>query len=302
MNVHTDPTKRHQAVLIFDVMNGNINGDPDMENLPRTDPETEHGWVSDVCLKRKVRNFVQATTDQRIFIEHGGASLNSKNKQALEAVGAEPKKATVEQRSNARDWMCQNYWDIRMFGAMLATGKEAGEKENVNKLPVVTGPVQLQAMSASVDRVLPIDTGITRGAVTKEEDLAKERTIGRKTLLPYGLFISHWFFDPYRARETGVTEDDLTLLWEALEWRMWEIDRSAARGLVSTRGLYVFSHDNPRGNAPAHKLFELISVDRDQAVDVPRSFGDYTVRVADDGLPQGVTLTALVEARQGVAA
>jgi CRISPR-associated protein Csd2 len=297
MTIHTDPTKRHQAVLIFDVMNGNINGDPDMENLPRTDPETEHGWVSDVCMKRKVRNFVQATTDQRIFIEHGGASLNSKNKQALEAVGAEPKKATVEQRSNARDWMCQNYWDIRMFGAMLATGQKEG-----TDIPALTGPVQLEAMSASVDRVLPVDVSITRGVVTKEEDLAKERTMGRKTLLPYGLFVSHWFFDPFRAKDTGVTEDDLALLWEALEWRMWEIDRSAARGLVSTRGLYVFSHDNPRGNAPAHKLFDLIKAEKRPDVEIPRSFGDYTVRVADDGLPQGVTLTALVEARQGVAA
>jgi CRISPR-associated protein Csd2 len=297
MNVHTDPTKRHQAVLIFDVMNGNINGDPDMENLPRTDPETEHGWVSDVCMKRKVRNFVQATTDQRIFIEHGGASLNSKNKQALEALGAEPKKATVEQRSNARDWMCQNYWDIRMFGAMLATGQKEG-----TDIPALTGPVQLEAMSASVDRVLPVDVSITRGVVTKEEDLAKERTMGRKTLLPYGLFVSHWFFDPFRAKDTGVTEDDLALLWEALEWRMWEIDRSAARGLVSTRGLYVFSHDNPRGNAPSHKLFNLIKAEKRPDVEIPRSFGDYTVRVADDGLPQGVTLTALVEARQGVAA
>jgi CRISPR-associated protein Csd2 len=297
MTIHTDPTKRHQAVLIFDVMNGNINGDPDMENLPRTDPETEHGWVSDVCMKRKVRNFVQATTDQRIFIEHGGASLNSKNKQALEALGAEPKKATVEQRSNARDWMCQNYWDIRMFGAMLATGQKEG-----TDIPALTGPVQLEAMSASVDRVLPVDVSITRGVVTKEEDLAKERTMGRKTLLPYGLFVSHWFFDPFRAKDTGVTEDDLALLWEALEWRMWEIDRSAARGLVSTRGLYVFSHDNPRGNAPAHKLFDLIKAEKRPDVEIPRSFGDYTVRVADDGLPQGVTLTALVEARQGVAA
>jgi CRISPR-associated protein Csd2 len=297
MTIHTDPTKRHQAVLIFDVMNGNINGDPDMENLPRTDPETEHGWVSDVCMKRKVRNFVQATTDQRIFIEHGGASLNSKNKQALEAVGAEPTKATVEQRSNARDWMCQNYWDIRMFGAMLATGQKEG-----TDIPALTGPVQLEAMSASVDRVLPVDVSITRGVVTKEEDLAKERTMGRKTLLPYALFVSHWFFDPFRAKDTGVTEDDLALLWGALEWRMWEIDRSAARGLVSTRGLYVFSHDNPRGNAPAHKLFELIKAEKRPDVEIPRSFGDYSVRVADDGLPQGVTLTALVEARQGVAA
>src|SRR5215212_7226361 len=282
MNVHTDPTKRHQAVLIFDVQNGNINGDPDMENLPRTDPESEHGWVSDVCLKRKVRNYIQTTTDEQIFIEHGGAPLNHKNRDALLEAGADPKKATPEDRRSARQIMAERYWDVRMFGAMLATGKNEG-----TELPTFTGPVRVQAMSPSVDRVLPVDTGITRGVVTKEEDLEKERTMGRKTLIPYGLYVSRWFFDPYRAKDTGVTEDDLTLLWEALEWRMWEIDRSAARGLVSTRGLYVFSHDNPRGNAPAHKLFELISVDRDQAVDVPRSFGDYTVRVADDGLPQG---------------
>ena len=294
MTIHTDPTKRHQAVLLFDVQNGNVNGDPDMENLPRTDPETEHGWVSDVCLKRKIRNYVQATTDEGIFIEHGGAPLNHKNRDALLEAGAEqPKEATSEERANARQIMCQRYWDVRMFGAMLATEVS---------IPALTGPVQLEAMSASVDRVLPVDVSITRGVVTKEEDLAKERTMGRKTLLPYALFVSHWFFDPFRAKDTGVTEHDLALLWEALEWRMWEGDRSAARGLVSTRGLYVFSHDNPRGNAPAHKLFDLISVERDQAVDAPRSFGDYTVRVADEGLPQGVTLTALVEARQGVAA
>jgi CRISPR-associated protein Csd2 len=297
MTVHTDPTKRHQAVLIFDVQNGNINGDPDMENLPRTDPETEHGWVSDVCLKRKIRNYVQATTDEGIFIEHGGAPLNTKNRDALEAIGAEPKKATSEERANARQIMCQRYWDVRMFGAMLATGHKEG-----TDIPALTGPVQLEAMSTSVDRVLPVDVSITRGVVTKEEDLAKERTMGRKTLLPYALFVSHWFFDPFRAKDTGVTEDDLALLWEALEWRMWEIDRSAARGLVSTRGLYVFSHDNARGNAPAHKLFDLIKAEKRPDVEIPRSFGDYTVRVADDGLPQGVTLTALVEARQGVAA
>jgi CRISPR-associated protein Csd2 len=184
-----------------------------------------------------------------------------------------------------------------MFGAMLATGQKEG-----TDIPALTGPVQLEAMSASVDRVLPVDVSITRGVVTKEEDLAKERTMGRKTLLPYALFVSHWFFDPYRARETGVSEEDLSLLWSALEWRMWEVDRSAARGLVSTRGLYVFSHDNPRGNAPAHKLFGFIQAEKRPDVEIPRSFGDYTVRVDDDGLPQGVTLTPLVEARQGVAA
>src|SRR5215207_4094801 len=189
MAVHTDPNRRHHSVLLFDVTNGNVNGDPDMENLPRTDPESEHGCVSDVCLKRKVRNFVQATTDHDIFIEHGGAPLNTKNRDALEAIGAEPKKATTEDRASARDWMCQNYWDVRVFGAMLATGQKEG-----TDIPALTGPVQLEAMSASVDRILPVDVSIIRGVVTKEEDIAKERTMGRKTLLPYGLFVSHWFF------------------------------------------------------------------------------------------------------------
>jgi CRISPR-associated protein Csd2 len=248
---------------------------------------------SRTCLKRKVRNYVQATTDEGIFIEHGGAPLNHKNRDAIEATGAELKKATPEQKANARQIMCERYYDVRMFGAMLATGTKEG-----TDIPALTGPVQIPAMSASVDRVLPVDTQITRGVVTKEEDISKERTMGRKTLLPYGLFVSYWFFDPFRARETGVTENDLELLWSALEWRMWEVDRSAARGLVSTRGLYIFSHTNPRGDAPAHKLFDLIKVQKRPDVEIPRSFSDYDVMVDEDAVPQGVTLTTLVEARQ----
>lgn len=294
---HTDPTKRHDFVLIFDVTDGNPNGDPDGGNLPRTDPETMQGIVTDVCLKRKVRDYITVASDNNIYMEHKGAALNAQNRKAFEAIGVEPKKATSENRDNARDWMCENFYDIRMFGAVLSTGQSLGLNAGQ-----VRGPVQL-TFARSVDPVLPQDISITRVAITREEDRegGKETEMGRKTLIPYGLYIGHGFFSPHLAKQTGVTEEDLVLFWNALA-NMWEFDRSAARGLAATRGLYVFTHESPLGNAPAHKLFDLVRVVRNEGVEAPRAFTDYTVTVAEGDIPAGVTLDAVVEARAGVTA
>ena len=287
--MHTDPTKRHDFVLIFDVTDGNPNGDPDAGNLPRTDPETMQGIVTDVCLKRKVRDYVTLASDNNVYVEHKGAALNAQHRRAFEATGVDPAKATRPDRDNARDWMCENFYDVRMFGAVMTTGINAGQ---------VRGPAQF-TFARSVDPVLPQDISITRVAITREEDReSKETEMGRKTLIPYGLYIGHGFFSPALAAQTGVTEDDLALFWRALA-NMFEIDRSAARGFMATRGLYVFSHHSSLGNAPAHTLFDLIQVERNEGVEAPRSFGDYTVTVDEDALPDGVELTPIVEAREG---
>jgi CRISPR-associated protein Csd2 len=294
---HTDPTKRHDFVLIFDVTDGNPNGDPDGGNLPRTDPETMQGIVTDVCLKRKVRDYVTLASDNRVYVEHQGAALNSQHHKAYDAQGEKPGNVTREQRDNAREWMCENFYDIRMFGAVMTTNVNAGQ---------VRGPIQL-TFARSVDPVLPQDIGITRVAITKEEDRytkegkIKKTEMGRKTLIPYGLYIGHGFFSPHLAEQTGVTERDLELFWTALA-NMWEFDRSAARGFMATRGLYVFTHDSSLGNAPAHKLFDLVRVARNEGVETPRAFTHYTVTVAEGDIPAGVTLDAIVEARAEVTA
>ena len=290
---HTDPNRRHDFVLLFDVTDGNPNGDPDAGNLPRTDPETMQGLVTDVSLKRKVRNFVstvsadekdaQASSRNKIFVEHHGV-LNEQIERAYDALEL-PKdgKTNRDNSSKARDWMCQNFYDIRMFGAVMSTGLNAGQ---------VRGPMQL-TFARSSDPVLPQDLAITRMAVTDSKDREKLQTIGRKTLIHYGLYTGHGFFSPHLANDTGADEDDLELFWQALI-HMWSFDRSASRGLMAPRGLYVFSHDNKLGNAPAHKLFEHISVSRNDESKPPRAFTDYTVTV-DESMPEGVTLTKLLE-------
>lgn len=293
---HTDPTKRHDFVLIFDVTDGNPNGDPDGGNLPRTDPETMQGIVTDVCLKRKVRDYITVASDNNVYVEHKGVALHVQHRRAFEGIGVEPKKATPQERDNARSWMCANFYDVRMFGAVLAVGQSAGLNAGQ-----VRGPVQM-TFARSVDPVLPQDISITRVAITREEDReTKETEMGRKTLIPYGLYVAHGFFSPHLAEQTGVTEEDLVLFWNALA-NMWDFDRSAARGLAATRGLYVFTHESPLGNAPAHKLFDLVRVVRDERVEAPRAFTDYTVTVAEGDIPAGVTLDAVVEARAGVTA
>ncbi len=295
-SVYTDPTKRHDFLLLFDVTDGNPNGDPDAGNLPRVDPETMQGMVTDVCLKRKVRNCVDATRGSerryKIFVENRGYLVDHK-KRAYEAVGA--KKGDDAKADEAQQWMCQNYFDIRMFGAVLV-GKK-GEGYNCGQ---VRGPVQL-TFARSIDPVVPLDLSITRVALENpgdkpredEDEKAATGTMGRKALLPYGLYRGYGFFTPHFAAKTGVTAEDLSLFWEALQ-QMWAIDRSAARGLMALRGLYVFSHDTAVGKAPAQTLFELIRVAQNQGVTAPRAFTDYCVNVNEEGVPEGVTLARLV--------
>jgi CRISPR-associated protein Csd2 len=294
---HLDPTKRHEFVLLADVVKGNMNGDPDGSNLQRTDPDTMQGEATDVCFKRKIRNYVALASDENIYVEHQGIALNDQHRKAYAALGDSAGESERVRRDNARDWMCSHFWDIRMFGAMLATDVNAGQ---------VRGPVKM-VFPTTVDEVLPRDITIARSAITNEEDRyrkndrgevvsIKETEFGRKTIIPYGLFVARGFYSAHFARQTGVTESDLSLFWDALV-NMFEVDRSASKGLQSTRGLYVFTHTNLLGNAPAHKLFDLIRVQRKDGVEVARGFEDYNVFVDESGVPDGVSLKAIVEAR-----
>lgn len=388
--IYTDPNKRHDFVLIFDVTDGNPNGDPDGGNMPRTDPETMQGLVTDVALKRKVRNFiatVAADEDDaekagrlKIFIEHHGV-LNDQIRRAYieqgmnvgqavrEFIVKEGKSAADVEKLNqliaglkgvssdlpsafnfidedtdeqepavleysgeltpdelksaldeienldkavrkfveatakksgkpdknranaekARGWMTANFYDVRMFGAVMSTGLNAGQ---------VRGPVQL-TFARSIDPVLPKDYAVTRVAVTDAKDREKLQTIGRKAQIPYGLYVGYGFFSPHLAsgvnghKGSEVTESDLELFWQALI-HMWSFDRSASRGLMAPRGLYIFSHENKLGNAPAHKLFERISVKSNTNGAPPRAFTDYIVTL-DEAIPEDVTLTKLLE-------
>ncbi|HLZ71304.1 MAG TPA: type I-C CRISPR-associated protein Cas7/Csd2 [Dehalococcoidia bacterium] len=298
--VYTNPGRRHDFVLLFDVQDGNPNGDPDAGNLPRVDPETMQGLVTDVCLKRKVRDWVDVAFGEKdrfkIYVQAGGEALNTKHDRAykaldLKSTGAKQNKSDVEQ---ARAWMCQNFYDIRMFGAVMSTGVNCGQ---------VRGPVQL-TFARSLDPIVPLDLSITRVAVTRPEDATiavseegqgttgKQTEMGRKALVPYGLYRAYGFFNPHFAQSTGAGEDDLSLFWQALQ-QMWDLDRSSSRGLMGCRGLFVFSHDSPLGNAPAQRLFELVHTPPSQNK-APRSFADYDVRVDEAAVPEGVTLTRLV--------
>lgn len=300
---YTDITRRHDFVLLFDVTDGNPNGDPDAGNLPRVDPETMQGLVTDVALKRKVRDFVDvAQGDQgrfKIYVQSGGDALNAIHRRAYEALkmkssGTKQNKDDVDK---ARAWMCQNFYDIRMFGAVMTTGVNCGQ---------VRGPLQL-TFARSHNAVVPLDISITRVAVTKEEDVkivvseetgegksGKQTEMGRKSLVPYGLYRAHGFFNPHFAKQTGATSDDLALFWTALQM-MWDLDRSASRGMMTCRGIYIFTHESNLGNAPAHKLLDLIRIEKHPDVIAPRAFRDYTVTVDEAGLPTQVTLTRLVE-------
>jgi len=379
MTNHLNPNYRHDFVLLFDVKDGNPNGDPDGGNMPRTDAETSHGLVTDVCLKRKIRNYVatyneyEATAAEKsrlkIFVEHHSV-LNDKIRDAYIAEGIPVGKsakdviqeekilagirelqvylpsaftfidndedsgevdATLEysgelsndeikefydreevaelfkqnsklsrfikalvkkadkpdkNRANAekaQKWMCANFYDIRMFGAVLSTGLNAGQ---------VRGAMQL-TFGRTFDPVQPQDLAVTRVAVTDAKDREKLQTIGRKTLIPYGLYKSHGFYSPAFAAKTGVTEADLDLFWQALI-QMWDLDRSASRGMMSPQGLYVFSHESKLGNAPAHKLFERVKVELKPDVATPRKFSDYQVTVDEESLPDRVHLTKLI--------
>ena len=366
MSDPTDPRRRHDFILVFDVTDGNPNGDPDAGNLPRTDPETRQGLVTDVALKRKVRNFVVTSSlgeqdasrqaRNKIFVEHHGV-LNEKIRRAYLELGmatGTPVTETVpdalltslqlakealpdafilddssstltysgelsadelntafdeldvdldvsaraflesvvkksgkpdKSRTNAeraRAWMCLNFFDVRMFGAVMSTGLNAGQ---------VRGPTQL-TFARSVDPVLPQDLSITRVAVTDIRDKEKLQTIGRKAIVPYGLYVARGFFNPNLAADTGADRDDLELFWKAL-LNMWELDRSASRGFMAPRGLYIFTHDHNLGNAPTHTLFERIVITKHEDVGAPRTFQDYDV-VVDKEVPKGITLTRML--------
>lgn len=281
----TTIANRYEFVLIFDVENGNPNGDPDAGNTPRIDPETGYGLVTDVCLKRKIRNHVSLAKEgaprYNIYIQEK-AVLNQLHETAYAGcqLKPEPKKLPkdVEKAKEITQWMCTNFFDIRTFGAVMTTEVNCGQ---------VRGPVQL-AFAKSVESIMPQEVSITRMAVTNEKDLEKERTMGRKHIVPYGLYVARGFVSAPLAEKTGFSEDDLEMLWEALI-NMFEHDRSAARGLMSSRKLFVFKHDSKMGNAPAHKLFDLIDIQRAEGSTGPaRSFKDYVVKVGP--VPSGVTL------------
>jgi CRISPR-associated protein Csd2 len=280
--------RRYDFVLLFDVQDGNPNGDPDAGNMPRFDPETGQGLVTDVCLKRKVRNFVGDVKGQPIYVREG-AVLNRAHKQALDESGVETKKvgnqtkpSTPEGRDKVRRLMCSKYYDVRTFGAVMSTELDVGQ---------VRGPVQL-TFSRSIEPVFARDIAITRMAVTNETDVDKERTIGRKHTVAYGLYRGHGFVSAALADKTGFSEEDLRLLWEAL-LKMFEHDRSAARGLMSTRTLVVFEHSSKLGNAPAHELFERVQVTPRHEGRPARSFADYEVTLDGDPLDQLMTVISI---------
>lgn len=293
----TEPIQnRFDFVLFFDVKNGNPNGDPDAGNMPRIDPETGHGIVSDVCLKRKVRNYVDLVKGQdvdgpdvaegelgyKIYVQEG-AVLNERNKKAYVHYDMKPSEKKLpkgeQDRLKVTKFMCDNFFDIRSFGAVMTTGVNCGQ---------VRGPIQM-CFAESVDPVMPMEMSITRMAVTKEEDAEKERTMGRKQYIPYGLYRVEGFVSASLAEKTGFSQEDLDLFFSAL-MNMFENDRSAARGLMSSRKLFVFKHESKLGNAPAHRLFEAVKVNRlIPDAQEARSFSDYTIEVGD--IPEGVELT-----------
>jgi CRISPR-associated protein Csd2 len=284
---------RYDFVYFFDCKDGNPNGDPDAANSPRIDPQDMHGLVSDVCLKRKIRNFVllakEAAPGFGIFVQQGSV-LNDRIAETHKALGhdvdakSEKKKANREQVGSARAEMCKRFFDVRTFGAVMSTGANAGQ---------VRGPVQL-TFSRSIDAILPLDLSITRMAVTeaKEAD-SPNQTMGRKNLIPYGLYRCHGFISAHLARETGFGEDDLALLWQSLS-QMFDHDRSASRGTMAPQKLVVFKHQTALGNAPAHKLFERVTAKRKVGVEVARAFSDYDVVVDRSSVPSGVEVLELL--------
>ena len=277
---------RIDFVYIFDVQDGNPNGDPDAGNLPRVDAETGMGLVTDVCLKRKVRNYVQTAKGQTdgydIFIKEK-AVLNNLIKIAYDDTEVRTANDTTEA---ARQFMCKKYFDIRTFGAVMATGKNAGQ---------VRGAIQL-TFARSVDSIATAEHSITRMAVTTDEESKKQsggnRTMGRKATVPYGLYVCHGFISANLAQQTGFSEEDLQLFWDALK-NMFDFDRSAARGLMSAQKLIVFKHDSPLGNAPANKLFDWVKVEK-VCDGAPRSFHDYVVSVDYENVPAMVKVEELI--------
>lgn len=289
-----EPIKnRYEFVVLFDVENGNPNGDPDAGNMPRIDPETGYGLVTDVCLKRKIRNYVETVkegqTGYRIYVKEG-VPLNRSDEEACQYVGVEPSKLKDAKKTKEnldvllRDFMCSNFYDIRTFGAVMTTFVKGALS-----CGQVRGPVQF-GFARSVDPILPQEVTITRVAITTEADAEKKGTeMGRKYIVPYGLYRVEGYVSANLAKKTtGFSEEDLELLWQAI-LNMFELDHSAARGKMAVRELIVFRHDSELGNAPAYRLFDLVKVQRKEGVVSPRAYSDYEVSVAEENLPDGVT-------------
>lgn len=286
---------RYEFVVLFDVENGNPNGDPDAGNMPRIDPETGYGIVTDVCLKRKIRNYVETVKEDaegyRIYVKDG-VPLNRSDAEACAyvGVGADDKslKAAKKEDENLdrklRDFMCSNFFDIRTFGAVMTTFMKGAL--NCGQ---VRGPVQL-GFARSIDPILPQEVTITRVAITTEADAEKKGTeMGRKYIVPYGLYRAEGYVSANLARKTtGFSEEDMALLWQAII-NMFEYDHSAARGKMAVRELVIFKHDSELGNAPAHKLLDLVKAEKKEGVVAPRAYSDYIVSVAEERLPDGVT-------------
>lgn len=294
----SDVDKRYDFMMLFDVTDGNANGDPDAGNLPRVDPETMQGIVTDVALKRKVRDYVQLTRHDAagydIFIKQRGI-LTREQQKAYAALGIEDdNEISISKVNDAREWMCANYYDVRMFGAVM-TGKKY-------KAGQVRGPLQL-TFARSCDPITPLDITITRVALTnpsdsdknvpEDETEARHGQMGRKAYVPYGLYIVYGFYSPAFAKQTGVSPEDLGIFWESLI-NMWDLDRSAARGRMATRGLYVFEHESVYGNAPSHLLFDKIKISKKDSVEIPRSSNDYKIDI-DKEMPTSVNLHEIVK-------
>ena len=288
---HLDVNRRHDFVLFFDVADGNPNGDPDAGNLPRLDPETMQGLVTDVAIKRKVRDFVDiAHGDGRfkVYVQHGKFLSDQRKRVFGERAGGDSKPDPRE----AQGWMCEEFYDVRMFGAVMSmTEHNAGQ---------VRGPVQL-TFARSIDPIVPLDSAIV-GPAQNERDVNREGaqdqstnygTMGRKSTIPYGLYRAHGFFNAHFAEQTGADAEDLALFWQALQM-MWDVDRSSARGMMACRGLYVFSHESRLGNAPAASLLDRIAVHRREGIEIARRWADYEVSINEEALPAGIELTRLV--------
>jgi len=286
---------RYEFTVLFDVENGNPNGDPDAGNMPRIDAETGYGIVTDVCLKRKIRNYVEAVKEDsagyRIYIKDG-VPLNRSDNEAYASLGVDEKDAQSKKDEiddKLRDFMCANFYDIRTFGAVMTTFVKS--KLNCGQ---VRGPVQI-CFAKSIDPIIPQEITITRVAITTEQDAKKKETeMGRKHIVPYALYRVDGFISANLAKKvTGFNEDDLSLLFEAII-NMFEVDHSAARGKMSTRELFVFKHESELGNCPAHKLFDLIKVEKKEGVIAPRAYTDYVVTVDEDSIPKDVTMKRMI--------
>jgi CRISPR-associated protein Csd2 len=285
---------RYEFVILFDVENGNPNGDPDAGNLPRIDPESGYGIVTDVCLKRKIRNYVQTVKEEaagyKIYIKEN-IPLNRSDAMAYEALDTDDKKIKELKKKDPdvdvkiRDFMCQNFFDIRTFGAVMTTFVKASL--NCGQ---VRGPVQI-GFARSIDPIISQEITITRVAITKEDDAEKKNTeMGRKSIIPYALYRAEGYISANLAKKvTGFSEDDLELLWEAII-NMFEIDHSAARGKMAVRELIVFKHSKELGDCPAYKLFDAVEVTRNAGVLYPRQYKDYSVKICEERIPESVSV------------